>query len=226
VSSAISSRWLGPVVKAEERQAVVTDFPEVLPTEIDDESAMRLVRSGDRNALGILFERYYRLVLSVGFRILRSTDEAQELVQEVFLYVHQRPNVYNSSKSKFRSWLVHLAYSRAFNRLEYLKLREHADYEEVQEWAAPSRWRLQFGEDHDTTCLRLTVLGVLPELSGVQRATLGMFFFQGLTLREISQELNETLGNTRHHYYRGLEKLRTRLKDNFRAPVSTDICQA
>ena len=37
---------------------------------------------------------------------------------------------------------------------------------------------------------------------------MNLFFFEGYSLKEISVRLDETLGNTRHHYYRGLEKLR------------------
>jgi RNA polymerase sigma-70 factor (ECF subfamily) len=46
------------------------------------------------------------------------------------------------------------------------------------------------------------------ELPDVQRVTLELFYFEGLDLREISERLNEPLGNTRHHFYRGLERLR------------------
>jgi RNA polymerase sigma-70 factor (ECF subfamily) len=45
-------------------------------------------------------------------------------------------------------------------------------------------------------------------LPNTQRATLELFYFEGLDLREISQKLNQPLGNTRHHFYRGLERLR------------------
>ena len=48
---------------------------------------MRFVQSGDREALSLLFDRYSRLVLNVATRILRDPTEAQDLVQEVFLYI-------------------------------------------------------------------------------------------------------------------------------------------
>ena len=46
------------------------------------------------------------------------------------------------------------------------------------------------------------------ELPDEQRRTLEMFYFEGLELREIADQLNEPLGNVRHYYYRGLERLR------------------
>jgi RNA polymerase sigma-70 factor (ECF subfamily) len=46
------------------------------------------------------------------------------------------------------------------------------------------------------------------ELPHVQRRTLEMFFFEGMEMREIAETLSESLGNVRHYYYRGLERLR------------------
>ena len=42
----------------------------------------------------------------------------------------------------------------------------------------------------------------------MQRLTLELFYFEGFDLREISRKLNQPLGNTRHYFYRGLERLR------------------
>lgn len=46
------------------------------------------------------------------------------------------------------------------------------------------------------------------DLTSLQRQTLEMFYFEGLELREISERLGEPFGNVRHHFYRGLERLR------------------
>jgi RNA polymerase sigma-70 factor (ECF subfamily) len=46
------------------------------------------------------------------------------------------------------------------------------------------------------------------DLTEIQRQTLKLFYFEDLDLREISARLDEPLGNVRHHFYRGLERLR------------------
>jgi RNA polymerase sigma-70 factor (ECF subfamily) len=201
-----------PVASDEARPAFATHDRDATPNQGDDESVMRLVQLGDSSALGVLFERYYRLIFWVGLHILRNSDEAQDLVQEVFLYLHQRPTLFDPGKSQFRSWLVQVAYSRAFNRADYLRAREFVDYGDIRELLNSFKSALQFQAQDETTCWRLTFLSAFNELTDPQRATLQMFFFQGLTLREISEELKETLANTRHHYYRGLDKLRSTLK--------------
>jgi DNA-directed RNA polymerase specialized sigma24 family protein len=40
-----------------------------------------------------------------------------------------------------------------------------------------------------------------------------MVFFEGLTLRDVSEKTKESLSNVRNHYYRGLERLRTCLTE-------------
>jgi RNA polymerase sigma-70 factor (ECF subfamily) len=49
----------------------------------------------------------------------------------------------------------------------------------------------------------------LAALPDAQRQTIQMFFFDGLTLKDIAERRNETLANVRHHYYRGLDRLRS-----------------
>ena len=50
--------------------------------------------------------------------------------------------------------------------------------------------------------------GAFENLSDVQQETLKLYYFEGMGLREIGERLNEPLGNVRHHFYRGLERLR------------------
>jgi RNA polymerase sigma-70 factor (ECF subfamily) len=55
---------------------------------------------------------------------------------------------------------------------------------------------------------------VLRSLSEDQRETLRLHFFDGYTFSEISQRTGQPLENVRHHYYRGLEKLRRQMFGN------------
>jgi RNA polymerase sigma-70 factor (ECF subfamily) len=63
---------------------------------------------------------------------------------------------------------------------------------------------------------------ILNSLSVDQRETLRLHFFEGYTLAEVSEKLGQPLGNVRHHYYRGLNKLRTEMFANDRQ--ATERC--
>ena len=61
-----------------------------------DESLIARVQVYDHDAMSQLFCRYARIVRSVGQRILRDDGEADDLVQEVFLYIHRRSGLFDS----------------------------------------------------------------------------------------------------------------------------------
>lgn len=81
------------------------------------------IAEGDSQAMSDLFLRYARVVHSVGRRILRDGEEAEDLFQEVFLYIHRKSNLFDSAKSSARSWVFQIAYTQAFLRRRQLKAR-------------------------------------------------------------------------------------------------------
>jgi hypothetical protein len=79
----------------------------------DDEALIARVCGSDKEALACLFRRYARLVRGVALRILRDASEADDLLQEVFLFIHRKAAIFDSSKSSARSWIVQMTYHRA-----------------------------------------------------------------------------------------------------------------
>ena len=84
---------------------------------------IELVRLGDKEALSFSLQRYARLVRSVAARILRDAAEAEDLAQDLFLFIHRKCGLFDRSKSSARSWIVQMAYHRAIERRRYLTTR-------------------------------------------------------------------------------------------------------
>ena len=57
--------------------------------------------------------------------------------------------------------------------------------------------------------IRQLVTEALKSLNETQSRVLKLAYFEGLSLREIAERTDDSLGNVRHHYYRGLNRLRT-----------------
>ena len=203
---------LGIVVSLDQEKDLAAEPAIALESALADEAVMRRVRSGDKEALGLLFDRYSRLVLSVGLRILRDLSEAEELLQDVFLYVFNKCASFDSKKSCFRSWVVQIAYCRAFNRRNYLITRRFYDYCNIDEIVESLKSNVSLENEVQTAEWNEALRGALSQLSPAQQRTLMLFFFEGYTLREISTHLNETLASVRSHYYRGLAKLKSAVK--------------
>ena len=175
-----------------------------------DDAIFERLGAGDSDALVYLFNRYYRLVWTIGMRVLRDKCEAEDLTQDVFLYVFQKSQLFSASKGHARNWLVRVTYHRAFDRRDYLNARFSHAHEELKEIEAHngSTTRKPFSDFSDWICLKVHLEKGLNELSEEQRTTVRQHFYEGYTFREIGDQLGQSHGNVRHHYYRGIERLR------------------
>jgi RNA polymerase sigma-70 factor, ECF subfamily len=179
-----------------------------------DERLVEQTQAGNTDAFAVIFKRYHRLVHVTALRIVRDAGEAEDLTQTVFLEVYRRLGQFDPARGTLKVWLLQYAYSRSMHRRNYLLVRqfhkqvELSDMEEPQGHWSPKRLDLQ-----ETSRLTTEILAMLPE---PQRRTIEMFFFEGLTLTEISQQRNEKFSNVRHHYYRGLEQLRSYVRNGLR----------
>lgn len=194
-------------------EALQDPFGTVIPiSELADKLLLEQVRQGDKEALGTLFRRHARAVRNVAYRIVRNEAEADDLVQEVFLFIFRKAALFDSAQGTARSWIFQVAYHRAFDRRRYLNSRHfytNQDLEETTRRLADPRDELPFHE--------LSVEGVLGKelaarfnvrLTPEQRETIRLHFFEGYALKEIAELTGRSLVNVRSHYYRGLDRLR------------------
>lgn len=175
-----------------------------------DENLIARLRDEDPDALEALFSRYSRMVYSIALRILHDPGEAEEVVQECFLYVFRKACTFEPSRGCAKVWIVQVAYSRARDWKAHLLrtgfyLHMGIGTENIEgTLIGNTDVEREIGAKLDFNQLRCA----FENLTEVQRNTLKMFYFEDLDLREISERLHEPLGNVRHHFYRGLERLR------------------
>ena len=187
-------------------------FEAIQSDDLSDELLLQRTGHGDRDSLTFLFRRHAASIRHVGYRILRNRAEADDLLQDVFLFLSRRAALFDPSKSSAKSWIIQMAYHRAFDRRRYLSARHFYRAEELKdEVLNPSR----DGDTEQASVDGITGRELLARfhdlLSSVQLQTLELFFFQGYALKEIAEMTNQTLVNVRNHYYRGLGRLRSHL---------------
>jgi RNA polymerase sigma-70 factor (ECF subfamily) len=192
------------------REGVEEDQGAPSPDWTSDEALMECLQAGKQEALSSLFRRYSRVVRSISARILRDAAEAEDLVQDLFLFIQRRCGVFDRSKSSARSWIIQMAYHRAFERRRYLATRQLYSQERLQDETTEVAGSPTTEDDYspETIFGRNGLSKLLGTLSEDQRETLRLHFFEGYTLAEISEKLGQPHGNVRHHYYRAIDKLR------------------
>lgn len=186
-------------------------YPELVT--LPDEVLMSHVRSGQADALAVLFDRYHRLVLSIALRILRDPGEAEDVMQSVFLEIYQSAAQFDASKGTTKIWILQYAYHRSFSRRQYLDRRSLGEAGNEGTATQEDRRSAMVGGFGSVERSHL-VQESLKRLSKIQRDVLELAFFEGLTMWEISEKTGESFDSVRHHYYRALGKLRLLLSDS------------
>lgn len=197
-----------PVVWGGERanSSAAPQSAEVQP--LSDEELMARIQARDSRALDQFYTRYTRLVFGIALRILHDKSEAEEVVQEVFFSLYQKALLFNPAKGSAKGWVVQIAFSRGRDRRAHLLRRGFYSGTDIESLDDTLQGQSDIEREVGLRIDCAHLLSAFEDLTEMQRKTLELFYFQGLELREISQHLNEPFGNVRHHFYRGLERLR------------------
>lgn len=181
--------------------------------ELSDEWLLFRTAQGEQEALTCLYKRYVQAVRSIAMRILRDCGEADDLVQDLFLFIRRKSAIFDSSKGSAASWIIQMVYKRAIERRRYLSTRHFYSREDIQSSINSVVGIATTENDYSPEAVfgRNGLEKLLESLSQDQRETLRLYFFEGYTLAEISEKLSQPLGNVRHHYYRALDKLRKQM---------------
>ena len=176
---------------------------------LNDEQLMASLKAGCTDALAIVFDRYHRLVLSIALRIVRDPGEAEDVMQTVFLEIFRAVGQFDPAKGTTKVWILQYAYHRAINRRQYLNARNFYDQtnlDEVETRLPETLAPLGRFTQHE---LKHLLRQGLATLSGPQKQVVELVSYGGLSMRDIASKTGDTLSNVRHHYYRGLQKLRS-----------------
>ena len=159
-------------------------------------------------ALRQLYDRYRLILFGVLVRILNDREEAEDVLQEVFLQVWRRAADFDENRGRPFTWLVTLARSRGIDRLRALASRERV----ATMAEAGANEASEAVSDAATDAIRSEQRGVvnsaLSQLPEDQKRPLMLAYFDGLTQSEIALQLGAPLGTVKTRMRSGMMKLR------------------
>ncbi len=184
--------------------------------DMSDADLVELTAGGNPNALGVLYDRYSGAVFAFAFRILGDRAVAEELLQEVFFRFWKQARAYSEQRGSFITWLLSITHNMAIDELRRRGRRpQRADAEDPVLLLANVRDKDPSVEDRALmTTLRDQIGEAMQSLPVAQRDTIVMAYFEGLTQREIAEELQEPLGTIKTRMRLGMRKLRETLEKN------------
>lgn len=174
----------------------------------------------DELALTALYDRYRLILFSLLMRILSSREEAEDVLQEVFLQVWRRAADFDEQRGRPFTWLVTLTRSRAIDRLRILAARQR-----LADSAAHEATNGESSAVADTLHAeqREIVARALANLPEEQRRTLNLAYFEGLTQSEIATQLGTPLGTVKTRMRTGMMNLREQLGEQMRSLLRSEL---
>lgn len=174
-----------------------------------DNALMLMVRDGDLDKLGLLFERYNRRLFGFFYRLTSRRDISEDLVQGVFERILKYRKSY-SNDGAFSTWIFQIArnhYADYYRKVEKMGDREAIDFESIQ--AEESDPRFESMVDRERVLLQRALEKLDPE----KRQTLIFSRFQGFKYREIAEIMDCTESAVKVRIFRGINELREIFSD-------------
>jgi RNA polymerase sigma-70 factor, ECF subfamily len=171
----------------------------------DDVALLKSIAAKDEAALAKLYDQYRLILFGLLMRILNNREEAEDVLQEVFLQVWRKAKDFDENRGRPFTWLVTLARSRGIDRLRTLAARDR-----VAEAGARDAAELisDAASDAFKSEQRGLVSKALAQLPDEQKRPLMLAYFDGLTQSEIATRLGSPLGTVKTRMRTGLMTLR------------------
>jgi RNA polymerase sigma-70 factor, ECF subfamily len=188
-----------------------------IPTTHDarhDVGLLARISAREAEAIGELYDRHSRLLFGLILRILRNRDEAEEVLQDVFVQVWKRGDTYKAELGTPVQWLVRIARNRAIDRYRANRVRARA-----LEATPPPSPRFHGPDTHAALTEQQRVLAqALDGLRIEERQLLEHAYFLGLTQSELAERFNLPLGTVKTRIRTALLTLRRELQQTIEAP--------
>ncbi|EME22107.1 RNA polymerase sigma factor SigK [Rhodococcus triatomae BKS 15-14] len=156
------------------------------------------------------FARFYDLtrarVYGMVLRVLRDPGYSEEATQEVFLQVWRTAGTFDEAQGSALSWVITLAHRRAVDRVR--SEQAGSDRESRYQAASGDSPFDSVAEEVTRREDRRTVVHCLGTLTDLQRQSVELAYYRGLTYREVSEQLSATLPTVKSRIRDGLLRLR------------------
>lgn len=175
----------------------------------DAELIANYKKSGDKQAIGILFERYSHLVFGVCMKYLKDEEESRDAVLVIFENLLEDLNKFEIKN--FSSWIHAVARNYCLMHLRKQKslFRQHNEYELDVITAAQNPGEINEEEQLENMLNHLR--NAIQDLGEEQRACIELFYLHGKCYNDVADLTGFTLNQVKSYIQNGKRNLKQML---------------
>ncbi|MEA2608141.1 MAG: hypothetical protein QOJ75_384 [Chloroflexota bacterium] len=210
------------------------------PGASDDAALVRELAAGSEDALGILYDRYGDAIFAAAYRLTSDRGVAEEVVQETFLTLWNRAELFDPRAGSLAAWLHTIGRNRAVDRLRAAGRRPHlvalsssaspdeSETQALERVAAAGRVMAAAvqppgpEEAAAASDLREAIRAAVAAMPEVERTVILLAYQEELSQTEIADRLAWPLGTVKTRTRRALLRLREALGGEFGPPAELD----
>lgn len=166
---------------------------------------LKKAAKGDIDAFEQIYRAYAPFVYNVALRMLQKKEDAEEIVQEVFVMVHGKLNTF-MFRSTLKTWVYRITTNQCLNYIEKHKRHNYGrvDFEDVSSaLSTTNETHVQIDKEDQSH----RVQQLLNMLNPDEKACVVLRSIEGLSYEEISKSLNVNINTVRTRLKRAREKM-------------------
>jgi RNA polymerase sigma-70 factor, ECF subfamily len=174
---------------------------------MDENSLIREILAGQKEEFQRLINHYQNKIYNYIYKIIQNRTDAEDITQETFIKAYFGLRSFKK-EFKFSTWLYKIATNCCWNFLKKKKPLSLKD--EILDLAeSQNKNPLQKIVEHDELII---IKKALIQLDPKYKIVIALYYFDELSLKEISQVLNLPEGTVKTHLYRAKNKLKNILE--------------
>ena len=183
----------------------------------EDKNLINRILDGEQNAFSELIEKYKKLVFHIVYRIVRDTEEREDICQDIFIKVYQGLRRFNGD-CKLSSWIGKIAYNSSLNHIGKRHDDLWADMDSREDFLESVN-----GNGHQPDYLATMnnygeILRVeISRLPQQQKLIVSLYHFDELTYKEISDITGLPDGTVKSYLFRARQSLKERLERKYQS---------
>ncbi|MER7056962.1 MULTISPECIES: sigma-70 family RNA polymerase sigma factor [unclassified Streptomyces] len=172
----------------------------------DLEKLIHEVALGDQDSFAAVYDAVAGSVLGVARAVLRDQAQSEEVAQEVLVEVWRTAPRYRPERGTVVNWILTLAHRRAVDRVRSVEAAAARDHRAALLDRTPEYDEVT--EQVETRLEREQVRRCLRTLTEIQRQSVTLAYYRGLTYRQVAEALALPLGTVKTRLRDGLIRLR------------------